>query len=200
MICILSAMSEEVRDLIPLLSNIKVEKGMDRSIIIGELKGQQILLYITGIGVLNASIAVQYLVNRFPIKKIINIGTAGAISDLKIGAVVKVTQVSTALEGYHSIEILSNDNDKCIHLLTSPTTVKSSMDKNKLKHEDYDLVDMEAYAIAYCAHQFDIKCDFIKIVSDYADEKFESDFAESITGTSSNCLKYVMKELVSLLN
>ena len=124
-------------------------------------KNDKISVIISGVGYINSLIATTYIINRYKdIKKIINIGIAGAKDGIKISSIYSIYKLIDRFDD--SIYFLDN----VIFEKASLSTYKEEkFDKKGLKST---LVDMEASAF-YKACRYFVKKDkiyIIKVVSD----------------------------------
>jgi adenosylhomocysteine nucleosidase len=88
-IVIIGAMKEEINFLIGKLNNVKVEKINNFEFYQGDLFNKNIILVESGIGKVMSGILMATVYNNFKnIDKVINIGVAGGIGNIKIGDIV----------------------------------------------------------------------------------------------------------------
>lgn len=137
-------------------------------------------LLITGIGKMRATAALTRMLadpSAPPTRRIVNIGTAGALHDHHAGlflpSVVVEHDISASelrAMGYPLIdrwEIAGGDGS----VLASGDTFVADPVRRASLAQHADLVDMEGCAIAYVAAAFDVECRLVKVVSDGADEQ-----------------------------
>jgi len=128
---------------------------------------------VTGVGKVNAAIALTKRLMKGDIKKVLNFGSAGStkfpIGDLvKCGRFVQRDMDCTGLGKYphqtygEEYDYLSNTDDE--DFVTCYSGDSFVMDKA------FDVVDMEAYALAKVCKEFDVEFHCIKVISDNADE------------------------------
>lgn len=139
------------------------------------------VIAITGIGPFAAAVATHRLLSELPIKKIYNFGLAGALSSsFSIGSLHEIRKVakdtwhpkgplesskSIAAKSFVEIEFADVQGPS---LLTCDRPVYENISpKFDL---GFDLVDMEGYAIAWQAKQFQIPCHLYKLVSDFCSQ------------------------------
>lgn len=137
-------------------------------------------LLITGIGKVRASTALTRalsVVHGAPIRRVINIGTAGALHDhhggLFLPSVVVEHDISaTELRamGYPVIDRWELPDGDGSVLASGDTFVADPVRRAELA-TTADLVDMEGCAIAHVAAEFGVACRLVKVVSDRADEQ-----------------------------
>jgi len=89
MIALLSSMPFELNLILSCLSNTRSREITGKTVIRGNLSGIDVLLMFTGIGKVNAAHATTCVIEKFPVKKIINLGVGGVYpgSGLNIGDV-----------------------------------------------------------------------------------------------------------------
>lgn len=101
MIAIIGAMDEEVQAILILMKNVEKKEIFKIELYQGLLNQKEVILFKSGIGLTNAAISSTLIFSHFPIKSVINIGTAGAIhSDVKVLDVIVSSQVT-----YHDLDI-----------------------------------------------------------------------------------------------
>ena len=135
-------------------------------------------LLITGIGKVAAAVAVtRELAAGAPTRRIVNIGTAGALHDHHAGLFLPSTVIehdisSEALQamGYPVVDSWNLDGGDGTVLATGDTFVAEPVHRQALAVRA-DLVDMEGCAVAHVGAAFEIPVTLVKVVSDSADEK-----------------------------
>ncbi len=86
---IITAVREEIEATKKLMTNIETVEIFDIAFFKGEISNQKCILVKCGVGKVNAARATQILIDKFDIKYIINIGSAGSANDeLDIGDIV----------------------------------------------------------------------------------------------------------------
>jgi len=156
-------------------------------------------LLFTGVGKVNAThILTRYLVNNPQVKTVINFGTCGGIHGVKKGEIVKVTTFvqgdmycgnltegkgitygdDPAIAGtlnYGTEGVICRTQDQFVDNIETLDKLQYLLEGNK-----FNIVDMEAYALAkVCAY---MNVDFIcyKYVSDDANEEASGDWEENV--------------------
>lgn len=133
-------------------------------------------LLITGIGKVDAAIAMtEALVRRRP-SMVLNIGTAGALRPGLRGLFLPSTVLNHDLSadvlrhlGYAAVDELAIDDGDGTVLATGDTFVTDPIARDLLAERAH-LVDMEAFAIVAACRRFGVDCRLVKHVSDAADE------------------------------
>jgi adenosylhomocysteine nucleosidase len=88
-IAIVSAMREEMRALLPLLQEPRIERRAGREFHLGRLDGHEVVLALSGIGKVAAAITVAVLLDGLDVREVVLTGVAGGLGDgVKVGDVV----------------------------------------------------------------------------------------------------------------
>jgi adenosylhomocysteine nucleosidase len=144
-------------------------------------------ILVTGVGKVNAAIAVSTILGKHHPLRIVNLGTAGALRDGLTGTHVISTVIQHDLNdaaifdlvGIHFGAPLSLDAGEGIVLATGDRFV----DKPELREllaKDAHLVDMEGYAVARAARWAGIPVTLVKEVSDQAGEQAAKSWSETL--------------------
>jgi len=144
-------------------------------------------ILVTGVGKVNAAIAVSTILGKHHPSRIVNLGTAGALRDGLTGTHVISTVIQHDLNdaaifdlvGIHFGAPLSLDAGEGIVLATGDRFV----DKPELREllaKDAHLVDMEGYAVARAARWAGIPVTLVKEVSDQAGEQAAKSWSETL--------------------
>ncbi len=163
MIYIISALKAEANFLI---EHFKLLKTDDKRFLI--YQNSDIKLIISGISKLNSAIATTYLLSKsLPTKsdKVINIGLAGARSDINLGELFEVEKIINDSKVYHlkTTTKLKKASISCLdHVATKGYNLKS------------DLVDMESFGFYKASKIFSKNIVILKVVSDHLSDKILS--------------------------
>ena len=141
---------------------------------------------VTGVGKVNAAIAVSTILGEYSPTRIVNLGTAGALRDGLSGTYVigRVTEhdfddVSIhSLTGLHFGEPIDTADDG-LTLATGDLFVSDPARRAALA-ESADLVDMEGYAVARAAMVAQVPVTIVKQVSDAADSSAGKSWRETL--------------------
>ena len=140
---------------------------------------------LTGVGKINASFVTTDMINKYHPKKIINFGTAGSTKkhisglvkcshfiqrDMDVTGLLDFKLGETPFDNINEITF----GDDGLTCATGDSFVKSSVQL------DYDIVDMEAYAIAKIDKLKNIKFECYKYISDYTNENSNHDWNKNI--------------------
>lgn len=88
-IAIMAAMDEEVQEIINIMQNIHQKNIFGVIVYEGQINGLKVILVQTGVGKVNAARTAQLIIDKYNIKYIINVGTAGGLNNqLDIGDIV----------------------------------------------------------------------------------------------------------------
>ena len=86
---IIAAMDEEVDSIKKLMSDINIRNIYELEFILGTIHSKNVVLVKCGVGKVNASRTTQILIDNFDLEYVINVGTAGGLSEnIEIGDVV----------------------------------------------------------------------------------------------------------------
>lgn len=182
---IIGAMHEELQDSIAYYGLTKVE---DEKFLI--YKNSYFMFCITGVGLINSAAQLAYILTKYPIDSIINIGTSGACdATLKQGDIVLIDKI------YHSVAdatvfgyVYGQVPRMPKYYETNKTNISDKLEIKKLKNiassdifihsieqvelfvnkleDQISVLDMECFAYAQTAYLFNKEFSVIKIVSD----------------------------------
>lgn len=117
-------------------------------------KNEEIILLISGLGIINAKEATLLLLNSYEIRKsdkLINIGICGASKEYEIGELMEISSVNYTDKSYK----FNEKNEKTIHCLNTEAS------ENK-----YEIVDMESFGF-YEATKGMKNAYMFKVISDH---------------------------------
>lgn len=149
-------------------------------------------LLVTGIGTVNAAIAVSSWLSaaeKLP-DLVINFGTAGALVDAYHG-VFEIShtfqhdfdhELVSQIAGYeipNGIDLPCTGKFPTARLATGNSFIGDSDTRTRLSALA-QLCDMEGYAVAAACQAFGVPCSLIKQVSDSADEKAATEWSEAV--------------------
>ncbi len=198
---IVTAMKEEAELIIKRFELKETKKLVNLTIFEGERENdgekENIVLALTGIGKIGASIGTSYIFENYQVDKLLNVGIAGSLGnvDVRVGDVFLPNtfiqhDMYLPFEGDHLdyakapifLEYAGGENLDLTKLglvmngvcLTGDQFIDNPEKVNELR-EDHgaDLCEMEAFAILSVAREYDAldKCVVIKAVSDGADNE-----------------------------
>lgn len=141
----------------------------------------------TGVGKINAAITSLNAIAQYSPKRIINFGTAGKIKSdlhglLEIGKVIQRDMQAEPLAPRGSTPFCSRPQE----YLSTGQFICGSGDSFVTAHDPWlheqnvDVVDMELYAIAATAHNYQIPWQSFKYITDDANEDSGSDWSERV--------------------
>lgn len=159
-------------------------------------------LLVTGIGVINATIALTRRLAENPgaYAHVINVGTAGAVVDTH-AAMHGFHEVTSAFQHDLSdeliaqivghrwpnlIEIPAVTDLPAARLATGDSFITGTAERELIAGRGAQLVDMEGYAIARVAAEFQVPVTLIKQVSDSADDEAAGQWVDSATAGSAS--------------
>lgn len=220
MIGIIGAMSEEVDIIKDIMVDISEIKISDRTFYKGKFNDKEVVLALSGIGMVNATITTTLLINEFKIDKIYFSGVAGSINkDVNLGDIVISDSLveylfdATAF-GYKIGEIprmnssefkpneilldaknkLKNEKIKYGKILSGDKFVSSKSEKEKLG-KDFDAlaVDMESAAIAHTAVVLGVDFLIIRSISDSITDDSTMEYSEFVNIAANNSKNILLK-------
>ena len=149
-----------------------------------EFYNKEANIIYTGVGKINATMATQYLLDHFQVDALINVGTAGG-KDSFVGNIYQIA-------GFKQRETWTNDISRreinvcepCNILLDDNLNEANGVKwyfgsihtgdtfVNNINSSDYDIVDMESFAIAYVCRENNVYDKFycFKYISDTGDD------------------------------
>lgn len=141
----------------------------------------------TGVGKINAAITSLNAIAQYSPKRIINFGTAGKIKSdlhglLEIGKVIQRDMHAEPLAPRGSTPFCIRPQE----YLSTGQFICGSGDSFVTAHDPWlheqnvDVVDMELYAIAATAHNYQIPWQSFKYITDNANEDSGSDWSERV--------------------
>lgn len=129
---------------------------------------------LTGIGKVEAAAATAMAIAAYQPRVIVNVGTAGALTDEVAGLKTPSLVINHDLDadmirqlGYPAIDSLELTQGDGTVLATGDLFVADSQVRDSLGSRAH-LVDMEGFAIARVSQIFGIECRLVKVVSDSA--------------------------------
>lgn len=150
---------------------------------------------VTGIGTIPATIALTRRLAAGPLpERVVNVGTAGALSDVPAG----VYEIESAVKHDHRALHIPGLTDFVYprrfeldtltelpkaRLATGDTFVNTTALRAELARES-ELVDMEGYALAAVCSEFGVPLSMLKQVSDNADETSDVSWPESLAAAA----------------
>lgn len=218
MIAIIGAMDEEIQAIYERMQKVEKQSIYQLEVYLGVLNNKEVILFKSGVGLTNAAISTSLVLSHYPIKSVINIGTAGAIhEDVKVLDVVVSTLVT-----YHDIDIspfgnprsFSVDNrfvyradeklvamaqkliEKNVHVgpIVSGNQFISNAQQVKEIETYYPealCVEMEAASIAQCCAYFSIPFIILRSISDHVKSHENSiGFSEYLKKASQRSAKF----------
>lgn len=138
---------------------------------------------ITGIGKVNAAIAVMQTIQEYQPSTIINFGTAGSLNPVFGQGIHKVAKVAQRDLDIRALGLelgQASKTDPVWYILddveTRPTLTSGDQFVNSRPEMESDLVDMEAAVYAKVCKSHGIMLDVYKFVSDNADDESSGDW------------------------
>ena len=216
---IIAAEDEEVNAILEFLNNIKQEKIYNLVFNFGTINNQKYVIVKSGIGKVNAARTTQILIDKFDIKYIINVGSAGGLdANLNIGDIVigkKLVQhdfdvtsfgrekgyiPETGKEFESDKELINKckdikvENSKIIlgNIASGDIFLTDVKMKNKIKNKfNCACVEMEGAAIAQVCFLSEIPFLVIRSISDIPNGNNQIEFNEFLKIASKNCSEII---------
>ena len=175
---IVCAMREEVQKIIDALALTPSEDLLGCR----TYQNQEVVLIESSIGKVASALATQALIQQYQVKKIINIGLAGALKPIQSQQayfIRSVTQHDAFIpfdhyqrDMYQHINCqVPSDTATALKLTTGDQFITDTAQVDS----DAELVDMEGFAVAYTAQKYQLPVVLIKAVSDEANGQSEQD-------------------------
>lgn len=143
------------------------EVKLDSTLFSDVYVGKDLIIVISGEGTTKTHNKIAFLLGKFSITKIINLGIAGVLDkNINLDQVVKV-RTSYAYLGsakFHSYTSCESNSYDCI---TTDERILNSTNANKLRPFAH-LVDRELWSLASCAKLLKLPFESFKYLSDYA--------------------------------
>ena len=214
---IITAMKEEAEHIIVSYKLEETKKLNNLTV----YESENIVLILVGIWKIQASLGTTYLIQNFEIDKIINIWISGSLLGTKaniwdVFLVNKIAQHDMYLpfdwehldyikkdilienELYFDLEWFEFNVKVNSYCLTWDQFIDDSKKVLELSDKySADVIEMEAFAIASVAREFNLldKCIFIKAISDWADSKAKDAHMWNLDFAMSNSLKVLERIL-----
>lgn len=140
---IIAAMKEEMQEIKNLMTDIEIVQEYELKLYKGKINNRKVVLVEAGVGKVNAARVTQIIIDKFKIKQIINVGSAGTVNDeLEIGDIVigkKLIQHDFDITAFgHPKGYISNigryvEIDKKLYTTIQSKISKIAKDKFKVK-------------------------------------------------------------------
>lgn len=221
---IIGAMRIEIDKILSFMDSPKVHNIANREFTLGKIYDIDVIVVEAGIGMVNAAITTQILIDKFEPSHIINTGIAGSLRDnvnikdivistdaveyrmdtgtlYPLGQIPQMDVYSFKADEYLINKIKSIKTDKLnLHfgrILSGDKFVSNSNDKIFLqKNFDGYCVEMEGAAIAHVCYSNNIPYCIIRSISDNADDNSNLTYEEfSIIAAESST--FITLELIS---
>ncbi len=201
------AMKEEAQ---PIIEGLKLEQVKSIRGAYKVFTAKNVVLVLAGIGIVNATMATQYLITEQNCDFILNFGTCGATGKLfnacDIVSVKRVFKrdVDLTIAGYNKYEIPGNgieidleadENFKSCDCYSSDEFVGV----NSIVSTDV-IVEMEAYPVAFVCKKYEIPCKIYKVVSDFTEtNETNSEHIKNLEKASKTMAEYIIKLVKQLI-
>lgn len=221
-IAIIAALDSEKSFLVGKLNNQSKTFFAKKEVFQGEINQHQVIVAESGIGKVNAAMVTTYLIENYRPDYLINIGSAGSLSNqLNIGDLIVADRLLyndafNQIFGYQKGQIpqeaeffetdkklrelvLLDQSIKTGMIVTGDSFVEQSNKKQILENFPQALAtEMEGAAVAQVANKLEVPAMVIRCISDHADKKAETDFDQFVEVAGQKTSQVVIR-LLSLL-
>lgn len=218
MIGIIAAEEKEINEILKLMTNINEIKIFEKIFYTGLIEEKNIVVVKSNVGKVNSSRICQMMIDKFDIELIINVGTAGSVSnELDIGDVViakKLVQYDFDVTAFgrklgeienigenilvnkNLLELFNGLNVKYGTISSGDKFVYKLEEKNYIR-ETFDAVcvEMEGASIAQVCLLCNIPFLVIRSITDKLDGSSKMEFEEFLSLSSKNASK-ILKEVI----
>ena len=172
MFCIVTALKEELQ---PFIKRLQISAPPETPAGGALYKTDRVHLLQAGLGPKLSAETLDLYLKKYTPEFLLNAGLAGALTaGTEIERIYRISDVISGWNG-NSLSLYLRDEFAGLpsaRLITVEEAVTDRRRRDELvKRYHAHLVDMEAYALAETARQYDIPFYCLKIVSDFADEK-----------------------------
>ncbi|EKP89077.1 5'-methylthioadenosine/S-adenosylhomocysteine nucleosidase [Oenococcus oeni] len=220
---IITPMEQEKRQLLDALSNIQSKKIAGQNFSEGQIYGKDVILTESGIGKVQAAMAIGVLLDRYKPDLVVNTGSAGALAaGLHIGDQVIASKLAhhdvynTKFEGsvgyvpekprfFESDPQLVKDfqevnpEAKTGLIVTGDSFVMGDMKNTIIKNfPDGLAVEMEGAAVAQVAYDFQVPFVILRAISDAADDQAAISFDEFLVQAGERSAKLLLNFIQSI--
>jgi adenosylhomocysteine nucleosidase len=217
---ILGAVEEEVWLVIDNLTQKRESRRNNLVFIEGKLMNQSVVVMATGVGKVRAASSVQYLIDHYPVDRIVFCGVAGAVNpelaqgdivvgqktvqhDFDAGGKGLFTEMKTpyfdanpdlVALAVKSIQALGDEKRFRVGTILSGDQTIISSDKKKWLWETFrgDCVEMEGAAVAMVSYRNRVPFVIIRAITDLADENAREDFRQAISTQARRSARVVL--------
>lgn len=220
---IIAAMEEEKNAIKKIMKNTKENKIYELTFTEGTINEKECILVESGVGKVNSSRTTQIMIDKYDIKYIINVGSAGSATDeLKIGDIVigkKIVQHDFDITAFgHKKGYISNVGENMLSdeqlikkfaeaikeikdikikigtIATGDIFCTETKMKNKIKEKfEADAIEMEAASIAQVCYLDKIPFIILRSISDTPNGKNEITFEQYLELASKRCAEILEK-------
>jgi nucleoside phosphorylase len=153
--------------------DLKASQEVFAGVYAGSGANNDLMLLIAGEGLTNTHNKLSYLLGKYPIKKVVNLGIAGVLdTSIKLDQIVGITTSYAFIDKpqFHSYSTLSSLALKASNNYSCITTNDRVLDDELAKKlaPFAPVVDRELWALASSCTSFGIKFESYKYLSDYA--------------------------------
>ena len=136
----------------------------------------------TGIGQIKAAVNLTRSLEKFIPRAVLNFGTAGSFERTQGHAVECSAFIQRSINklGPHPKKIPAADVLTGMPKVVCGTADFIQIEKFESIHHEFDIMDMEAYALAYVCEQFQVPFYSFKYISDSSNTQLKSDWKKNL--------------------
>jgi adenosylhomocysteine nucleosidase len=196
-IVVAAALTQELK---PLLNHVKPQERLQTdafAVIRATYLNHELVVVVTGIGIRNAEVRVESVLDVFHPDLILSIGFAGALYDgAAVGDLILATSVSLVSQNSLKVtapllgqgRLLKGQQDSPGVRTGSFFTLETPMEKKAIRalvpaEALYPVCEMETFPIAELARKRGIEFFAVRSITDRADEEIPSDFFTIASGS-----------------
>ena len=149
-------------------------------------------IFYSGMGLVKSSHAITKLIEKHKPTTVLNLGTAGSHS-IKAGSIVECS--AFVQRAPHSFLPIPSTKITTSPQTTLPHVMCGSGDFVEITHPqtNCDIFDMEAYALAYCCKEMNVRFNSIKFVTDQSNENTLQDWRQQLKHSAIALLQELKK-------
>lgn len=180
----------------------KYQRGRFDGLVEGETThDDEILISLTGVGKIKATLRTERLLNRHKLTRLLHIGTCTALDEkLKTGTLVAAAQVfegdrvelATPTYPRMPLEVPFDDLQQ-VTLVTQDHMVQGQ-DERSYWQRIADISDMGGYAIAYVAATHGVSCNIVKVITGHFQGE-DKDFRKTLATACNTMADFLIKQI-----
>lgn len=160
-----------------------------------QFENEQFILLITGEGPFEAASLTSHILGQREFKKVINLGIAGSLNkELTIGEIYPIRSIYLAIDGKPQFKSFKSF-EKGMDTVTSFERILRP-EKAHVLSGLADIVDREAWGVAFSAKNFSVPFESAKLISDQAGELGACELIREEAYSFSQKLSHYLKDLL----